>query len=147
MIYKQHGGVNVTFSISAKHHSWVPNITWGNIFNSFWMLSKYCFNCSLPLLFMKPRAQLSLGIFFMNFLAVRFCYVRYAATIILMSNLSKGKPQSHNVTTRDANNFSSTSLNTAGAPTDFLWMFLSLFWIVRGIPYYFMLYLWIKHPP
>ena len=73
-----------------------------------------------PLLFMKPRAQLSLGIFFMNFLAVRFCYVRYAAAIILMSNLSKGKPQSHNVTTRDANNFSSTSLNTAGAPTDFL---------------------------
>ena len=128
------------------------------------MLSKYCFNYSLlidalfllvfvailfvsPLRFMKPRAQSSPGILLVNFFTVRFCFVRYAATIILMSNLSKGKSQSHNVTIRDANNSSSTSLKTVGGPTDFVWMFFSLFWIVPcGIPYCLMLYLWIKHP-
>ena len=122
-------------------------------FNSFCMLSKYCFNCSLlidalfrlmfvailfvsPLRFIKPRAQSSRGILFVNFFTVRFCLVRYAAIIILMSNLSKGKPQSHHVTTRDANNSSSTSLKTVSGPADSVWMFLSLFWVVsRGIPY------------
>ena len=101
------------------------------------MLSKYCFNYSLlidalfllvfvailfvsPLRFMKPRAQSSPGILLVNFFTVRFCFVRYAATIILMSNLSKGKSQSHNATIRDANNSSSTSLKTVCGPTDFV---------------------------
>ena len=101
------------------------------------MLSKYCLNCSLlidalfllmliaiqfvsPLRFMKPGAQSSPGILFLSFFTVRFCFVRYAATIILNPNLSKGKSQTHNVTTCDTNNSSSTLLKTVGGPTDFL---------------------------
>ena len=107
-----------------------------------------CCNCFCEsIAFHETWSQIIIWNIFYEFSYCSFLFCKRCCYHHSNVQFTKGKPQSHNVATRDGKNSSSTLLNTAGAPTDFVWMFLSLFWIVpRGIPYCFMLYLWIKHP-